>query len=386
MDKANLLIIDDDIEYLSLLKEALEDDFNVSFAANLTVADDIVSDEGTFDIVLVDEFIGEEKGSSWIVEQKKKGSTAKSFVLYSGLATEEAILNGLSCGADDFLSKPISLISLGNKLKKLIEYQNKIHDYESELKSKENVIHISMAQASKYGSCMQLTSRINQCFTFEQIRDEVFSFFYQMELKACIAFYPIEESPLFFSSVNGYCSPVEIDVMKLLHEKPRLFRFGSRTIFNHDLISILVLNLDESNSDTDIYIDALASVIECLGARMEFILYKSSLMTVQDQLAQAVSTTKKMVEISKHHQQEVMNDIVQQIGVSFHVLDLNEEQEMYLTNLVHEALKKHSQDDVHFLEVISLLDQGLASVEKLKELNQKESPIEEPCDDEDVLF
>lgn len=386
MNKANLLIIDDDTDYLSLLKEALDDKFNVSFAANLTTADSLVNQDLCFDVVLVDEFIGEEKGSAWISAQKSKGTSVKSFVLYSGLATEEAILNGLACGADDFLSKPISLICLGNKIEKLIEYQHKIHDYESELKSKENVIHISMAQASKYGSCMQLSSRINQCFSFEQIRDEVFSFFYQMELQACIAFYPIDEMPIFYSSVNGFCSPVEIGVMKLLHEKPRLFRFGARTIFNHSLISILVLNLDESNEDSDIYIDALASVIECLGARMEFILYKNSLASVQDQISQAVIATKKIVEISKHHQQEVMNDIVQQIGMSFHVLDLNEEQENYLTNLVHGALKKHSQDDVHFLEVVSLLDQSLDSVEKLKELNHQEEIIEEACEDEDVLF
>lgn len=386
MDMANVLIIDDDIEYLSLLKEALEDKFKVNFASNLSTADGLVKEHDLFDIVLVDEYIGDDKGSDWIASQKKAGKAGKSFVLYSGLATEEAILNGLTCGADDFLSKPISLITLANKLEKLIEYQSKIHDFESEIKSKDNVINISMAQASKYGSCMQLTSRINQCFNFEQIRDEVFSFFYKMELKACIAFYPVEEKPSFYSSVNGYCSPVEIDVMKLLHEKPRLFRFGSRVIFNHALISILVLNLEESHADTDIYIDALASVIECLGARMEFLLYKSSLISVQEQISQAVHTTKKMVEISKHHQQEVMNDIVQKIGMSFHVLDLNEEQEVYLADLVHSTLKKHSQDDMNFLEVLSLLDQGLESVDKLKELNQQEAPTEDIMDDEDVLF
>lgn len=386
MNKANILIIDDDIDYLSLLKEALDDQFVVSFASNIQTADNLIVEHGCFDVILVDEYIGEEIGSVWIAEQKSKGGIAKSFVLYSGLATEEAILNGLSCGADDFLSKPISLISLSKKIDKIIEYQDKIQDYESEIKSKESVINISMAQASKYGSCMQLTSRINKCFSFEQIRDEVFSFFYQMELKGCIAFYPMDLEPTFYSSVNGYCSPVEIDVMKLLHAKPRLFRFGSRTIFNHSLISILVLNLDESHSDSDIYIDALASVIECLGARMEFLLYKNSLVLVQEQLAQAVTTTRKMVEISKHHQQEVMNEIVQKIGVSFHVLDLNEEQENYLMELVHTSLKKHSQDDMNFIEVIALLDQSLASVEKLKELNQQENIIEEVIDDEDVLF
>lgn len=385
MTQSRILIIDDDEVYLALLKEALEDHYFVQTATSLVEADAIVHECENFDIALVDEFIGQEHGSTWIHKNKTNQTAAKSFVLYSGLATEESILNGLSCGADDFLSKPISLFTLANKLSKLIDYQCQIKTFESELKSKDNVINISMAQASKYGSCMQLTSRLNQCFSLEKIRDEVFSFLYSMKLKGCISFYPLDCQPTFYSSSNGYCSPVEIDVMKLLHEKPRLFRFGPRTIFNHTLVSILILNLEEDSVDTDIYIDALASVIECIGARIEFLIYKDALVGVQDQIAQAVHKTKKMVEISKHHQQEIMNEIVQNIGTSFHVLDMNEEQEEYLMNLVHNALKKHSQDDINFMEVTGFLDQALLSVEQLKTLNTEVSEVLNE-EEEDELF
>ena len=152
----------------------------------------------------------------------------------------------------------------------------------------------------------------------------------------------------------------------------------------------MILNLEEGSIDTDIYIDALASVIECIGARMAFITYKNSLVDVQEQIQKAVHTTKKMLEISKHHQQEVMNEIVQKIGMSFHVLDMTMEQEEYLTTLVHDALKKHTQDDVNFLEVSKLLDGALESVDELKALNSMQSPpaddVMEDEDDDDVLF
>ena len=387
MSKPYVLIIDDDTDYLALLAEGLEDNFNVRCASNLSTAEELLKENIEFDIALVDENIGDEKGSSWIKKQHETPEQrTKSFVLYSGLATEEAILKGLACGADDFLAKPISLLALNNKLEKLIVYQEKIHNFEDELKSKDNVINISMAQASKYGSCMQLTSKLNQCFSVEQIRDNVFSYFYSMNLHGCIAFYPLNEIPSFFSAQKGYCSPVEIEVMELLKVKSRLYRFGPRTIFNHTYVSILILNLEDGTIDTDIYIDALASVIECIGARMEFIAYKNSLVNVQVQIQQAVTTTKKMVEISKVHQQEVMNDIVQNIGTSFHVLDMTMEQEDYLMNLVHNALKKNSQDDVNFLEITHLLDGALHSVDQLKALNNEQAIIEDEIDDEDELF
>jgi DNA-binding response OmpR family regulator len=386
MDKHKLLIIDDDVEYLKILSESLEDDFEVTCANNISVADELLRDKIKFDIALVDEHIGEDKGSAWIKAQKNKDTSPTSFVLYSGLATEESILKGLECGVDDFLAKPISLLTLNNKLNHLIAYQHKIHQFESELKSKENVINISMAQASKYGSCMQLTSRLNHCSSHEQIRDEVFSYFYANGLHGCIAFYPLNGKPIYSCAQKGICSPVEIEVMELLKTKPRLYQFGSRTIFNHPQVSIFILNLEQGTVDTDIYIDALASVIECVGARMAFIAYKDSLIEVQEQIKQAVSSTKKMVQISKQHQQEVMNEIVQNIGLSFHVLDLSAEQEDYLTDLVHAALKKHTQDDVNFIEVVQLLDGALSSVDSLQALNTSQELPKHDLDEEDELF
>ena len=386
MSKPLVLIIDDDKDYLVLLNEALEDNFEVKCAVNLRQAEALIKEIDNFDIALVDEHIGEEKGSEWIKAKVEQKDVATSFVLYSGLATEDAILKGLECGADDFLAKPISLLALNNKLKKLITYQDKIHNFENEIHSKDRVINITMAQASKYGSCMQLTSRLNQCFTLEKIRDEVFSYLYSMHLDGCIAFYPLNTPPLYFSSKNGYCSPVERGVMELLKVKARLYRFGPRTIFNHSLVSILILNLEDGTVDTDIFIDALASVIECIGARLEFITYKNSLVDVQEQIQKAVGSTKKMIKISKHHQQEVMNDIVQKIGISFHILDMTVEQEDYLTDIVHSALKRHTQDDINFFEVTQLLDNALASVEELKTLNNDQYEESIDVDEEDELF
>lgn len=386
MVKPLILIIDDDQEYLELLSEALSDKFETNCVSNLADADALLLGSAKFDIALVDEHIGKDSGSDWISRNNERGDAVTSYMLYSGLATEEAILRGLECGADDFLAKPISILTLHSKLDKLIRYHDKINKFKTELTSKDRVINISMAQASKYGACMQLTTRLNYCMNIEQIRDEVFSFLYSMNLQSCLAFYPLNQKPTYYNAQKGVCSPVEISVIELLKIKPRLYRFGSRTVFNHPLVSILVLNLEDGSVDTDIFIDALASVIECVGARLEFITYNNSLSEVQQQIKQAVSRTKKMVEISKHHQQEVMNDIVQNIGLSFHVLDMDEEQETYLTDLVHNVLKKHTQDDINFLEVSQYLDQALAKIDELKILNENREKITQTIDDEDELF
>ena len=70
MVKHNLLIIDDDIDYLNLLAESLEDSFEIKCASNLLVAQDLLKENIHFDIALVDENIGSEKGSDWIKSQQ----------------------------------------------------------------------------------------------------------------------------------------------------------------------------------------------------------------------------------------------------------------------------------------------------------------------------
>ena len=78
-----------------------------------------------------------------------------------------------------------------------------------------------------------------------------------------------------------------------------------------------------------------------------------------------------------------MNEIVQSMGQSFHVLDMNVKQKEYLTGLIHNALKKHSQDDINFLEIGGLLDNALMSLDRLKSLNSEHEDIKE---DEGDLF
>jgi CheY-like chemotaxis protein len=384
MHKANILIVDDNEEYLVLLEEALSEQFHIYTAKNLQEANYQLQQGYIIDIALVDENIGNDSGSSWIEQIKSADIHPKSCVLYSGAATEAVILKGLECGADDFLAKPISLFTLLSKLEKLLIYQSKIEQYEHQLLSKENVIYMSATQAAKYMRCMQLIAQLNKSDSIEQIKQNVFTFMQEANLKGCIAFYPIGETATFYHSNKGYCSPVEIEVMEIFKQRERVFSFSNRIIFNHPLASILLLNLSANTVETDIYLEAFSSIIDVVGARVEFITYKSSLLSIQNQLEQVFEKTRKMVEISKHHQQEVMNNIVKDMSNSFQVLNLSENEERYLMKLIYKALKQHAQDDVNFLEVSQLLDQALEKVNCLKILTQNTDEIIE-IDEKDIM-
>jgi response regulator of citrate/malate metabolism len=370
ISKPSVLIIDDDTEYLTLLTEALEINFEVKVAINLALANRLFIDNIRFDIVLVNEYVGEELGTHWIKEKVGQDNLTTSFVLYTALATEDAILKGLECGADDLLAKPISMLTLTKKLQKLISYQENINRLETTSNKKDIVVQLSLAQASKYGSSIQLSAKLNNCCTLKEIRDEVFAYFYSINLHGCIGFYPINNPCLYYSSSHGYCAPVEIEVMKLLKTKPRVYHFGSRTMFNHPLISILVLNLDQGSVDSDIYIDALTSVIDCIGARMHFINYKDAMVDVQQEIEKSLVFTKKMLQISQHCQQELINEIVNKLTQSSAVFQMDIAQQNYITELVKNTMERHAQENINFTEVEQSLDLAYSKSNDFKRLNE----------------
>ena len=384
--KPSVLIIDDDTEYLTLLKEALEVNFEVQIAVSLALANDLFIDNVHFDIVLVNEYVEKELGTHWIKQKVGQDYLATSFVLYSALATEDAVLKGLECGADDLLAKPISLLTLTKKLHKLMSYQDKIHQFETTLNKENLVVQLSLAQASKYGSSIQLSARLNHCCTLKEIRDEVFTYFYSINLHGCIGFYPLNNPILYYSSSHGYCAPVEIEVIELLKTKPRVYHFGSRTIFNHPLISILVLNLDQSSVDSDIYIDALSSVIDCIGARMKIISYQDSLIDVHQDLEKYLVFTKKMLQISQNYQQELINEIVDKLTQSSAVFQMDLAQQNYMTDLVRNTMERHAQDNINFTEVAQSLDLTYSKLNDFKRLNEYQSSPLPLMDNEDILF
>ena len=104
-----ILVIDDDLDILNLIKDILEDDgyevitSNSAYDAHEKLNDDI-------DIILLDVMMPEYDGFSFC--SKIRHELDIPIVFLTAKTSEEDIVKGLALGGDDYITKPFSINQL----------------------------------------------------------------------------------------------------------------------------------------------------------------------------------------------------------------------------------------------------------------------------------
>lgn len=124
MIAANILVVDDEPDICSLVKEILEDEgFNVTVAKN--AAEARAARGGiSFDLILLDIWMPDTDGISLLKEWSESGLGNVPVIMMSGHGTVETAVEATRLGAYDFLEKPLSLAKLVLTVKHALETAN----------------------------------------------------------------------------------------------------------------------------------------------------------------------------------------------------------------------------------------------------------------------
>lgn len=118
-----VLIVDDDNEILKMMQTALKmKNYEVVVYQEISVPLDIEKFRG-FDLILLDIMMTNIEGTEICKRIRKEISTPIIFV--SAKDTEEDIVNGLSIGGDDYITKPFSLKQLIAKVEANIKREER---------------------------------------------------------------------------------------------------------------------------------------------------------------------------------------------------------------------------------------------------------------------
>jgi DNA-binding response OmpR family regulator len=111
----NLLIVEDEISLSGEIRQFLEKEGFVCDEAHTgrIASDKIFSNE--YDLILLDLGLPDYEGLDLLKESIKNKSTASVIILSARTAIEDKI-KGLDLGADDYLSKPFSMIELKSRI------------------------------------------------------------------------------------------------------------------------------------------------------------------------------------------------------------------------------------------------------------------------------
>lgn len=120
---AKILIVDDLIDYLQSLTNALESDFDIVPAASLSEAKEKLNED--IDLILSDIRLNESdpdnKDGIVLLEWSKKNFPEIPVVLMTVYRNFDIAVNALNLGAAKFLKKPINISELKETLKEVLQ-------------------------------------------------------------------------------------------------------------------------------------------------------------------------------------------------------------------------------------------------------------------------
>lgn len=364
-NKKTILVADDDNGVNQLLVNALVQKFNVE--STYTGKDTLdVCTQLQPDLLLLDVNLGDINGKE--VCQRLKADLGQKAPLIIFISADDGQDNIISCfenGADDFIAKPFSPAQVVGKVEALLKYDTLIESLQTKSEELTSLVSTTMSQASSYGQSLQMVKQLNHCNSEGEIAEVVFSFLASQGLSAAIYFTKGSEA-LCFDQKSKVCSPIVREVFELAHNKQRIKKLGGRLLVSDTHCSVLVMNPPADESDQySIFIDIIAVIIEALEARYIGYLREQELHVLNSELSNVISQLSVDIEKVRKDRQQLMDDIIMQIGLSFHQLDLTIDQEEYFTKLMEETLLNHDQNN----DVLMTLQDKLKSlVSEMKNL------------------
>ncbi len=127
MIKGNILVVDDEPDICSLVKEILEDEgFEVNLAGNGEEAS-ALRESTRPDLIILDIWMPDIDGISLLKQWNESGNLDSPVIIMSGHGTVETAVEATRLGAYDFLEKPLSLAKLILTVKHALE-RNKLRN------------------------------------------------------------------------------------------------------------------------------------------------------------------------------------------------------------------------------------------------------------------
>lgn len=134
----NVLLVEDNQELLDYLQQKLSKGYNVSTARCVAEANQLL-DEHSTDLILTDVMMPGMRGDEWCRQLKSDIATSHiPVILLTAMTGKEQQLEGLSAGADDYITKPFDINMLLIKVMNMFDARRRLRTHYMQLLQRES--------------------------------------------------------------------------------------------------------------------------------------------------------------------------------------------------------------------------------------------------------
>jgi EAL domain-containing protein (putative c-di-GMP-specific phosphodiesterase class I)/DNA-binding response OmpR family regulator len=380
--RLKVLIVEDDVEYGNLMVDLLSEHYEIFLTNNETDALEIFSHDKP-EILLLDVNLKDSYGFNIANSINENNDESEySIIFVSGDNSQENQIKSYESGGVAFIPKPISIVDLVTRINRVAALHKKRKETYKKIKDTESMAFQSMREASHYGDIVQFMKEISIGSDEPSISRALFKYMGNRGLSCSIVFRD-KEHTCSFDHQELSCCPTELNVFELLHDKGRLYEFGHRLMVNDHHISFLVKNMPTDEVEKGQARDYVAVLIECMESRYMSILQNRVLAEVVNDLSDLTQEAITSIENANKNKLSMIDKFSEDIALSFHILDLNDEQEQHLKNIIDGMLNAKEHDEISTDDIVdrisaatNLLSATLAEIK----VAESETLEDESCD------
>ncbi|WP_019027992.1 response regulator [Colwellia piezophila] len=334
-NQEQILIIDDCESSLNSIGKYLAEHYKVYSSTSGNEGIDLFK-KHTFPVVILDTEMSGMNGFE-ICKLLKSISPEVQVIFRTAKDDEEIILKCFEAGANDFIPKHKSLSVVLQVVRNLNLLSQDTQRQKKNIKKLTQTVEISMIQASLYGDCLNFMSDIQTINSFEDLGKAVLKFFLNHDFNSAIEFHHADDISG-FSQETIRCSPLEKKVFSLLKDRGRIYEFGSRAIFNDTNVSILIKNMpDKHSTKYGLWIDIFAKLIPAIEMRYRALFNYIQLNKMKVKLEKTVIDINEDINHLKDIKEKMIDDVILEITLNFHNLDLSDNDEKFLENAIEKT-------------------------------------------------
>lgn len=317
-------------------------------------------------------------------------------VFVSGNDNLEDRIRAYEVGADDFISKPISVVELRQKARNIMRMlevrRQEIQQRQAAAPVSDDLAKLAMQSLQESNVVLAFTRGTLNCKTLEALAELTINSLRSYSLSSHVQL----RSNLGNATRTGAgtASPLEEQIFDHVRNQGRLFQFQKRLVINYDNCSIIISNMPVNDPDFCGRIrDYAAMIAEAANAAVENIALRLDAIQRAETLRDLAQNSRAAIaDLRLRHQQQQeeiykeLDQTVENVEDMYYHLGLTDKQENIISDLTRSsrdrviALVQQGQSfDADLAEIIDALAQNLDNSASLE-------TREEPAGEDELWF
>lgn len=289
-----------------------------------------------FDLLLLDINMPGLNGLELTTRLRKEGST-QQVILISALVTVEDRLKGYDAGCDDYICKPFNVDELRRKIQVNKNLWELGQHHQQKLDSASEAAFTAMQQASEMGVLVNFSRDLTRVANLEELSRISHDLLEHFGLNGIFRFH----DDVYQGDIEA--SPLEVDLLMVTSDAPRIMEYGKRALYNSPYASVLIRNHPVDNAElTGRLRDHLAIFIETLDDKVQSLYLKKDF---DGQKRQAIYDSVQSLNQSFGRVQEAARDVDDKLKL------LIENGRIKISEILH-GLSLHESEEAQVLEAI----------------------------------